>query len=113
MAETVYNASIEAELQGDIVLDPKTRRGGVGSLEKVPVQVTQGAELVTIVQDPATLTIVGVQALAAGNVTIVVNADKNMDPAIDDYEVGIWNILITPAGVVAVPMEFKNVRPIE
>jgi hypothetical protein len=112
MAETIYNGSIEAENQGDIVLDPRTRLGKMGKLEKVTVEVTEGADLVTIVQDPANLLVVTVQANTDGNAVVKVSADKNLDPAIEDDEVGIWNILITPAGTVAVPMTFANVRPI-
>ena len=118
MAETVYTGALESEQQGDIVLDPRTRLGNVGTLDTTKVEVREGGDYVTATVSEDKLK-VNVKATGVtdedGVVTaqVVVIADKNKDPNAEDNEVGIFNLTITAAGVVAVPMIFSNVRPVD
>ncbi len=113
MALTVYTGALGAEEQGDIVLDPRTRLGSVGTIESTKVEVVSGAELFTwnISADGLMVNVKGVGA--AGDAVLNVIADKNLDPAAEDNEVGEFHITFTPAGVVTVAMTFANVRPVD
>ena len=44
---------------------------------------------------------------------VTVTADKNKDPNAEDNEVGVFNIMITPAGTASVAFSFENVRPVD
>lgn len=113
MAETIYTGALDAEQQGDIAVDPRTRLGKVGTLDSTTVEVREGADLVTVSVSEDKLKVNVKATGTAGNAVVAVIADKNLDPEAADNEVGIFNITITPAGVVAVPMTFGNVRPVE
>ena len=113
MALTVYTGALGAEEQGDIVLDPRTRLGSVGTIESTKVEVVSGGELFThnISADGLTVNIEGVGA--AGDAVLNVIADKNLDPLAEDNEVGEFHITFTQAGVATVAMTFANVRPVD
>ena len=113
MALTVYTGALGAEEQGDIVLDPRTRLGSVGTIESTKVEVVSGAELFTwnISADGLMVNVKGVGA--AGDAVLNVIADKNLDPAAEDNEVGEFHITFTPAGVATVAMTFANIRPVD
>lgn len=113
MAETIYTGQLAADQQGDIILDPRTRLGRVGTIETTGAEVTEGVDLVTVTVQPDGLTVNVKTTGMAGNAVVMVTADKNKDPEVADNEVGIFNILITEAGTVAVPMTFGNIRPVE
>lgn len=110
MAETNYTGSMDSEQEGDIVLDPKTRLGSVGTLDSTKVEVTEGADIVSAVVSEDKLKVTVTTNGTPGNAVVVVTADKNLDPSAEDNEVGIFNITVTPAGTQAVPMTFANVR---
>lgn len=114
MAETIYTGSLDNEQQGDIAVDPRTRLGRVGTLDSTKAEVTEGADLVTAAVSEDKLKVnVKATGNGTGNAIVVVTADKNLDPAAEDNETGIFNITVTPAGTVAVPMRFENVRPVD
>lgn len=113
MAETNYIGTMDAEQQGDIAVDPRTRLGKVGTLDSTKAEVREGAELVTVAVSEDKLKVNVKATGTAGNAVVAVIADKNKDPEAEDNEVGIFNITITEAGVVAVPMTFVNVRPVD
>ena len=109
MAETQYTGSMNAEQIGDIVLDPKTRLGSVGTIESTHAEVT-GDDVVTAEVSEDGLTVTVTTNGNTGNAVVTVTADKDLDPEAEDNEVGVFNITITPAGTTAVAMEFANVR---
>lgn len=113
MAETTYIAQLDSEQQGDIAVDPKTRLGRVGTLDSTKAEVRVGAELVTAEVSADKLKVNVKTTGTAGFAQVAVIADKNLDPAAEDNEVGIFDITITPAGTVAVPMTFINVRDVD
>lgn len=110
MAETQYVGTMNAEQEGDIVLDPKTRLGSVGTLDSTKAEVLEGGDIVTATVSEDKLKVTVSTTGTPGNAVVRVIADKNLDPEAEDNEVGIFNLTITPAGVTAVPMSFANVR---
>lgn len=110
MAETIYTGSLNAEQVGDIILDPKTRLGSVGTLDSTKVEVLEGGDLVTAEVSEDKLKVTVTTNGNTGNAVVKVTADKNLDPDAEDNETGIFNLTITPAGVTAVAMEFANIR---
>lgn len=110
---TEYTASLTAEQLGDIVLNPKTRLGGKGSLDKVAVEIEHPegqAEVVGVTTSEDKLThTVGTNG-NEGTAKVTITADKDMSPDAEDNDVAIFHITVLPAGTEAVAFEFKNVR---